>query len=266
MQEKSQFDAWRAGDAYDAYMGRWSRVIADAFLDWVAPDPGLSWLDVGCGTGALTGAILERAAPRTVRAVDPSDTFVAHAAARYTDPRVRFRTGDAASLPFDLGRFEAVTSGLVLNFVDNRAAALREFQRVLEPAGLLAFYVWDYPGRGIGLIDAFWSAAQDLEPEAADLDESRRFADCTRDGLTALCAAAGLDGAEIAVIDKTSEFADFDAFWKPFTLGAGPAPGYCQSRPPALRAALKDELRRRLGDGPIRLPLRAWAVKARVAG
>lgn len=266
MAKTSQFDAWNAGEAYDAYMGRWSRMIAAEFLAWVDPGPGLSWLDVGCGTGALTETILRRTAPRSVRAVDPSEGFVTYAAANIVDSRVKFRTGSGTALPFDTGRFEALASGLVLNFIDNQPAALREFQRVLEPGGLLSFYVWDYPGGGMGLIDTFWSAAQALDPKAADLNESRRFPGCTSDAISRLCASAGMNGVEITSIELTSDFPDFGTFWSPFTLGAGPAPGYCKSLPTDRQAALKHELRRRLGDGPIRLPARAWAVKARMPG
>ena len=266
MSQKSKHDAWNAGEAYDAYMGRWSRRIAEDFLAWLNPDPGLGWLDVGCGTGALTEIILRRAAPRSVRAVDPSDGFVSYAAANILDPRVKFRAGSATALPFDSGRFEALASGLVLNFIDNQRAALREFCRVLEPGGLLSFYVWDYPGGGMGVIDTFWAAARALDPGAAELDESRRFPGSTKDGLAALCAGAGLAGAEVTALETTSDFPDFVTFWAPFTLGAGPAPGYCKSLPPERQAALKDELRRRLGSGPISLPARAWAVKARIPG
>lgn len=266
MTRSAQFDAWTAGDAYEAYMGRWSRPVAAAFLDWLDPGAGLDWLDIGCGTGALTATILERRDPRSLAAVDPSEGFVAYAADRIRDRRLTVQTGDGAALPFDRGRFDVAVSGLVLNFIPDRAAALAEFARVLKPGGLLGVYVWDYPGGGMGMIDAFWEAAQALDPAAAELNESRRFPDCTADGLAGLCAAAGLDGAEIAAIDRPSVFADFDDFWTPFTLGAGPAPGYCMSLDEDRRAALRAALAQRLGDGTIRLPARAWAVRARMPG
>jgi len=265
MEKSSRLDAWSAGDAYDLYMGRWSARIAERYLAWLAPKPGGAWIDVGCGTGALSATILRDCDPQSVVGIDPSEGFVAHAAARQDDPRARFQTADGAQLPFDAGRFDVLASGLVLNFIPDRVAALREFQRVVKPGGTLSFYVWDYPGGGIGLIDVFWSVAAQLDPDARDLDESARFPFCTREGLAALCAEAGLANAEITGIEDTSEFAGFDDFWHPFTLGAGPAPGYCVALPEAKRSDLKQALRQRLGDGPISLPLRAWAVRAKRA-
>ncbi|MCA0870952.1 class I SAM-dependent methyltransferase [Seohaeicola saemankumensis] len=262
MGDTARLDAWSAGDAYDLYMGRWSARVADAFLTWLAPDHGRSWIDVGCGTGALSAAILRRCAPRSLVGVDPSEAFVAHAARKQMDSHARFQTADGANLPFDRGRFDMLASGLVLNFIPDRTRALQEFRRVIKPGGTLSFYVWDYPGGGMGLIDAFWSAAAELDPEARDLDESARFPFCTADGLRALCAEAGLANAEVVAIEETSDFEGFDDFWHPFTLGAGPAPGYCAALPEDRRQRLHDLLRDRLGGGPFSLPARAWAVRA----
>ncbi|WP_112323433.1 class I SAM-dependent methyltransferase [Oceanibium sediminis] len=270
MPATSTFDAWSAGQNYEHYMGRWSRMVAARFLDWLDATEGADWLEIGCGTGALTTAILARAAPRSVLATDPSEAFVAHA--RQTlddpqDPRARVEVGDARDLPANDGSVDVVTSALALNFVPDRREALVEMQRVLRPGGLLSFYVWDYPGGGIGFIDAFWKAAARLDPGAAALDEAARFPDCTPDALTELCAQAGLPEAEIAPIEIATEFPDFEAFWHPFTLGAGPAPGYCAALPEDRRAALKAELASMLGQGtPIRLTARAWAMKTPVPG
>jgi hypothetical protein len=135
---------------------------------------------------------------------------------------------------------------------------------VLKPAGVLAFYVWDYPGGGMGMIDVFWKAAAELDQRAAALDEAMRFPFCTREGLATFCQDAGLASPLIEPIETETEFADFDAFWHPFTLGAGPAPGYCMSLPVDAREALRQRLRKQLGTGPIRLPARAWAVKVQL--
>ncbi|WP_172330180.1 class I SAM-dependent methyltransferase [Mangrovicoccus sp. HB161399] len=260
----ARFDAWTAGQSYDRYMGRWSRAVADGFLAWLAAPEAARWIETGCGTGALTSAILRQCAPATILATDASAEFVAHARAAIADPRAGFRTADAAHLPAEDGSADVVTSGLVLNFLPDRAAGLAEMQRVLRPGGLLSFYVWDYPGGGIGFIDAFWKAAAVLDPNAADLDEGARFPFCTRDGLAGLMAGAGLADPEMEAIEIVTEFPDFEAFWHPFTLGAGPAPGYCLGLPPEGRAALKSLLEERLDTGgPVRLPARAWGVKAR---
>lgn len=262
MDRSTEFDAWSVGNNYEQYMGRWSRRLAGRFLDWLAPPRDADWLDIGCGTGALTGAILERAKPRSILALDPSADFVAYARAGIADDRASFVVGDASALPATAG-VDVVAAALVLNFIPDRVAALREMRRVLKPGGILSFYVWDYPRGGMGMIDAFWKAAAELDPRAAALDEALRFPFCTQDGLVALCRDADLAAPIIEAIETKTEFTDFDAFWHPFTLGAGPAPGYCMSLPVEAREALRQRLAERLGSGPIRLGARAWAVKAR---
>lgn len=267
MSSQADHDAWSAGQNYEQYMGRWSRIVASGFLDWLDAPEGADWLEVGCGTGALTSAILRECAPNSILATDASEDFIAHARGTIGDPRASFRSADARQLPAEDSSVDIVTSALVLNFVPDRPAALKEMQRVLRPGGLLSFYVWDYPGGGIGFIDAFWKAAASLDPMAADLDEGTRFPFCTAEGLAGLCAQAGIDAPAIAPIEITTEFPGFEAFWRPFTLGAGPAPGYCMSLPEDRREALKSRLSETLGTvGPLRLIARAWAVKSAVPG
>lgn len=266
MEQGSKFDAWSAGQSYEHYMGRWSRKIAAEFLTWLEPPRNADWLEIGCGTGALTDAILTKCEPRAITATDQSPDFVDHAQKAVTDPRAKFATADALALPADDATIDVVTSALVLNFIPDRAAALKEMCRVLRPDGLLSFYVWDYPGGGMGFIDAFWNAAARVDDPAAELNESDRFPFCTHDGLFELCQGAGLADPAIEAIEVVTEFADFDAFWHPFTLGAGPAPGYCKSLSETQRDRLKKELERTFGlSGPIRLPARAWAVKVHSA-
>jgi SAM-dependent methyltransferase len=266
MTTTSRHDAWAAGDSYEAYMGRWSRPIAARFLDWLAVPGGGDWLEVGCGTGALTAAIVRQGAPARVLALDPSEGFLAKAREAVPDPRVEFQVGDAgrlASLPS--ASRDAAVGGLVLNFIPDRVGALREMGRLTRPGGTVGFYVWDYPGGGVEFMRAFWTAAVALDPAARDLTEDRRFPFCTREGLVGLAREAGLPEPEIIAIESPSVFADFEDYWRPFTLGAGPAPGYCASLPPEarerLRARLSDHLPRQK-DGSIKLTTRAWAVKA----
>lgn len=266
MSSDSRHDAWSSGENYERYMGRWSRRIAVEFLRWLTPPPAADWVEVGCGTGALSEAILQIAAPRTLRSIDTSPDFVAHARRAIPDMAASFQVADALSLPFEDGSADVVASALVLNFVPDKQAALREMLRVLRPGGLLSFYVWDYPGGGIGFISAFWNAAASLDPSARDLGEGRRFPFCTRDGLAELCVAAGVPSVEIVPIETTCEFEDFEAFWTPFTLGAGPAPGYVASLSDEAVAALKARLAETVGkDGPVRLPARAWAARSRIS-
>ena len=265
MATTSRYDAWQAGDSYDAYMGRWSRQIAPRFLDWLAMPDGLDWLEVGCGTGALSAAILAQCSPRSLIALDLSEGFVARARVNVPDGRVEFRVGDAQALPVEQGSRDAIVSALVLNFVPDKAKALAEMRRVARSGARIGFYVWDYPGRGVEFMREFWTAAVALDPRAADLTEDKRFPFCTPAALIDLATQAGLAAAECTAIEVPTVFKDFEDFWRPFTLGAGPAPGYCASLDPEarerLRSKLDDDLPR-ADDGSIPLQTRAWAVKA----
>ena len=265
MAGSSRHDAWQAGDSYDAYMGRWSRQVAPRFLDWLGAPAGLEWLEVGCGTGALSAAILAQGKPKGLIAIDPSDGFVARARANVPDPRAAFQVGDAQALTLDTASRDIVVSALMLNFVPDKEKALAEMRRVARPGGTVAFYVWDYPGGGVEFMRAFWKAAAALDPAAADLTEDRRFPFCTPDGLADLAARAGLPPAASTAIEVPTVFKDFDDYWRPFTLGAGPAPGYCMSLAPEARQRLKEKLEAdlpRRKDGAIALKARSWAVRA----
>lgn len=265
MAEQSRHDTWSAGDHYDRYMGRWSRRIAPLFLEWVQAPPGQNWLEVGCGTGALTAAILDRCHPADLVGIDPSDGFLAQARANVPDPRASFQRADAQALPLADASRDIAVSGLVLNFVPDRPKALAEMRRVTRRGGRIAFYVWDYPGGGIAFMRAFWTAAVALDPAAADLTEARRFGFCTRQDLVQLAASCGLADVESTALETDTVFADFDDYWQPFTLGAGPAPGYCASLDSDARERLKEHLRASLTfgpDGSLHLTARAWGVKA----
>lgn len=253
-------DRWASGEAYEPYIGRWSRLVAPRFLDWLAVPAGRRWLDVGCGTGALSRAVLDRCDPAEVVGLDPSPDFVAWAAGHVHDPRARFAEGDAGRLPE--GPFGVVVSGLVLNFVPDPAAAVTAM-REAAPGGVVAAYVWDYAGR-MDLLRLFWDAATDLDPAAAPLDEGVRFPLCQPAPLEALWQAAGLATVGTTAVEVTTEFADFDDLWTPFLGGQGPAPGYVRSLPDQRRAALRDRLREVVPvarDGSVRLEARAWAVR-----
>ncbi len=259
-------DVWSVGEAYEAYVGRWSRRVAEAFLHWLDLPAGRRWLDVGCGTGALTGTVLALADPAHVVGVDTSEGFLADARARIVDPRSTFRAGDARSLPFPDDHFDAVVSALALNFVPDPGSAAAEFARVAVPGGVAAAYVWDYAG-GMAMMRHLWEAAAALDPAAAELDEGRRFPLCRPEPLSELWAAAGLDQVTVQAIEIATVFADFDDYWMPFVGGQGPAPGYVMSLTPEHRRALRDLLRARLPvgpDGSIPLTARAWAVRGMV--
>jgi SAM-dependent methyltransferase len=268
MVEHARHDAWQAGDSYDAYMGRWSRRIAPLFLDLLDVPHSADWLELGCGTGVLTEAITDLCDPVSVIALDPSEGFLTSAREKVPGNHVTFRTANAESLAgMTSASFDVAVSGLVLNFVPDRIAALREMKRLTRPGGTVAFYVWDYPGGGVEFMRAFWTAAVALDPNAGDLTEDKRFPFCTEEGLHDLARDAGLEEPTVTRLEASSKFSDFEDYWHPFTLGAGPAPGYCIS----LSAEARERLRGRLSetlprqpDGSIPLTIRAWAVISQV--
>ncbi|HXH06090.1 MAG TPA: class I SAM-dependent methyltransferase [Vicinamibacterales bacterium] len=258
-----RLDTWASGEAYEPYVGRWSRLVAREFLAWLAVPPGTRWLEVGTGTGALTGAILENGAPGAIVGVDRSIGYAAFARQRLPDPRVTFHVADARALPVPGGAFDAIVSGLVLNFVPDTARAVAEMARASRPGGIVAAYLWDYAGR-MELMRYFWDAAAALDPDAAALDEGRRFPVARPEPMAALFAGAGLRDVTTRAIDVLTVFKNFDDYWDPFLGGQGPAPGYCASLPEPRRIALRERLRATLPAGPdgtIALVARAWAVK-----
>jgi SAM-dependent methyltransferase len=259
-------DIWAVGDAYERYVGRWSRLVARDFLLWLDRPAGLEWLDVGCGTGALSASILASAAPKAVIGVDPSEGLLALARAQIDGPRARFQAGDAQPLPLPDAATDVAVSGLVLNFVPDPARAIGEMRRVVRPGGTVALYVWDYAGR-MQLMRHFWDAALALDPAARPLDEAARFPICRPGPLADLLTAAGLEAVRATAIDVPTVFADFDDYWTPFLGGQGPAPGYCVSLPETGRAALRERLRAALpadASGRIALVARAFAARGTV--
>jgi SAM-dependent methyltransferase len=257
-------DTWASGQRYEPYVGRWSRLVAPRFVAWLDQPPGLRWLDVGCGTGALTETVLRDAAPASVLGIDPSPGFLASAAAGVRDSRATFVLGDARALPVDDAAVDVVVSGLVLNFLPDPVAALRELHRTVVD-GTVAFYVWDYAGE-MQMMRWFWDVAVDLDPSAADRQEGSRFAFCRPGPLAEVAAAAGLAEVQVTDVVVPTHFPDFDDYWTPFLSAQAPAPSYVASLGETARTALREALRSRLptaDDGSISLTARAWAVSGR---
>jgi len=259
-------DAWERGNSYEQYVGRWSRRVAPLFLSWLSIPAGRRWLDVGCGTGALSAAILEHCSPSSVVGVEPSEGFLETAREQLAG-RAMFHRGNAAQIPLETGSVDVTVSGLALNFAPDQRAALAEMARVTFDGGTIAAYVWDYAGK-MELMRAFWDAAVELNPDATTMDEGTRFPLCRPEALTELFTHAGLNGVEVTAIDIGTHFATFDDYWRPFMGGQGPAPAYAMALDEAARARLRDRIRERLptrADGSISLTARAWAVRATVA-
>ena len=256
-------DHWQDGSAYEGYVGRWSRRVAERFVPWVDVPRGASWADVGCGTGVLTRTIIELASPESVIGVDPSAGFLRTARASVRDSRVEFVEGSGGALPLLDESTDAVVSGLVLNFVPDVGEALTDMRRVAKREGTVAAYVWDYGGE-MQLLRRFWDAAGALDAAAVELDEAVRSPLCRPDALERAFGAAGFDEVEVAGIEVPTVFRDFDDYWTPFLGGAGPAPGYVLSLDDEARERLRDRLFDTLPrepDGTIELIARAWAVR-----
>ncbi|MER7823290.1 class I SAM-dependent methyltransferase [Streptomyces sp. NPDC096097] len=240
--------------------------MARRFVSLLDAAPGGSWRDIGCGTGAVTQAVLDLAEPETVVGIDPSPGYVQYARRTVTDPRAHFALADAVNLPFADATASVAVSGLVLNFVPDPPRAAAEMVRAVRPGGLVAAYVWDFEGGGMETIRAFWDAASALDPDARALDEAVRFPLCGRAPMRELLVGAGLEDVEVDAIGVPTRFSGFDDFWQPFLGGQGPAPAYVASLPQERRAELRERLRStlpRAADGSIELRARAWAARGR---
>jgi SAM-dependent methyltransferase len=247
-------------DGYERFMGRWSRRLAPPFVNFAGVEAGNDVLDVGCGTGALTFAAATVPSVRAV-GVDPSSQFVRAAQRAGDGDRVRFQVGDALALPFSDALFDRTLSLLVLNFVPNTAAALREMMRVTRPNGLVAAAVWDY-GDGMEMLRAFWDEAGALDPAAEARDE-RHMPLCRQGELSALWRDVGLQDIENAPLTIDLAFTSFDDYWQPFLGGQGPAGTYASALAEPARERLRARLRDRLAGGAsgFTLTARAWAVR-----
>lgn len=255
---------WNDGHAYEAYVGRWSRPTAIAFLDWLGVRRDATWLDVGCGTGALTQAILKGFTPRHIDASDLSKAFLDVAIQTIHDGRVTFALANACDLPNASDAYDAVVCGLIINAVPDQPKALSEFVRCAKPGGSVGLYVWDFDGE-MQMLRYFWESANMLDPPTdVDDEDLSGFAICNPDRLAEAFRNAGLQDVEARAIDTPTHFKDFDDYWTPFLRGGAPAQQHVASLSDEKRAQLRDHIKARLPiapDGSIHLIARAWAAK-----
>jgi len=245
-------------------MGRWSRQVAGLFLDWLDPAPGLHWLDLGCGTGALAQVICRHSPPSSLVGCDPTPGFVSYARASVTDCPAAFVVAGVENLPGRDGGFDIIVSGLVLNFLPEPLHdAVRSMMERLHTSATLAAYVWDYAA-GIQFLRTFWDEVALVDPASSRLDEALRFPICHPDRLAGLWRQAGLAAVETTSLEIDTTFRSFDDFWSPFLTGTGPAPAYLAGLDAARQSQLVSRLRERLGSstgGSIHLQARAYAVR-----
>lgn len=259
-------ERWSTGAPYERYVGRWSRLVAREFLDWLSISAHQVWADVGCGTGGIVASVLGQCEPSTVIGIDSSEGFLAEARRTITDSRVRFQVGDAMDLPLDAASCDVAVSGLVLNFVADPTAMVREMVRIIKPGGTIAVYVWDYAD-GMEMMRHFWDAAIVISPQDAALDEAERFPICQPEALSALWQEVGLAAITVQALDVPTVFQDFEDYWLPFLGKQGSAPTYLASLDGERQGRIRELLQTRLvpaADGTIALSARAWAVQGRV--
>ena len=256
-------DSWLSGDPYEYYMGRWSSCVAELFTNWLSLPPGLEWLDIGCGSGALSETVINKHKPGKVTAIDQSESFVKTAQKRLGN-QAKCRVGNALDLPLEDSSVNVAISGLVLNFLPEPEKALSEMKRVTTSGGSVAVYVWDYAGK-MDLLNYFWDTAVGLNPKAVNLHEGRRFPKSDSEGLKDIFKRSCFLKIETAPLDINADFRDFDDYWKPFLGGQGPAPTYVLSLDESERDKLRHALLERLpiqADGSISMLARAWAAKS----
>jgi len=245
---------FRSVDAYERFMGRYSRPLALEFARATGVAAGEHVLDVGCGTGALTGVLAELVGPDLVAGVDPSEPFVQECRAHV--PGADVRLGPAEALPFGDGTFDRTLSQLVFHFVDDTAAAVAEMARVTRSGGLVAACVWDFTG-GMTMLRSYWEAVRENDP--TERGEAARFGG--RPGeLAELWRAAGLREVAEGELVVSSHYEGFDELWESFLGGVGPAGAYALSLDEPAREAVRQSFWRRVGapDGPFDLTARAW--------
>ena len=256
-------DNWEDGSYYERFMGRWSKPLAVEFLKWLDAPNGLKWLEIGCGTGSLTGAILRSRSPQYLLAIDPSQRFVEYSNSYLGSNIAEFKVANADQLPSPSNAVDIVVSGLVLNFIPDTTGALQEMRRVLVPAGSVCGYVWDYAGK-MEMLRLFWDAAASVFPDARGEDEGIRFPLCDPENLSAALEGAGLKDVSVEPISIQMDFHDFEDYWGPFLGGQGPAPSFLQNLGEEGVEEIHQELLTLLPiqqDGTISLVGQAWAFK-----
>jgi len=254
-------DRWEDASSYERFMGRWSRALAHELVTRLDVAEGAAWLEIGCGTGALTTAICELGAPGRVVACDMASDYVDYCRENLRFPALEVVPVSPGSLPEHAGGFDAVVSSLVLNFLPSPVDSLTAMRDACRPGGLVAAAVWDY-AEGMEFLRIFWDTAGELDPATTTLDEGQRFRICRPEPLREAFAAAGLRGVVVEPVEISTPFESFEDFWEPFVHGPGPAPTYVSTLEEGARRRLEERLREILSRRePAGLRARAWAAR-----
>lgn len=254
--------AFNDADAYERYMGRWSRAVGEKFLAWLAPPKNVRWLDLGCGTGAFTDLILKHGAPASVTGVDPAPAQVEHAKKSF--PAAEFRVGDSMALPFEDGEFDVIASALVLHFIPDRAKAFAEMRRVAKIGGLISGYTWERSATSKGA--PYVPMMKGLQSIGVEPTTSPTVPEADLTGLHQSVTRAGFHDIDVSIIEAAQSYRDFDDYWQVQTMTFHPVGKSVAALDDKKRDELRDVMRKMLppdADGKITYKARAVAFKAR---
>jgi trans-aconitate methyltransferase len=255
-------EQWDNTQGYDLYVGRWSQLISQDFIDWLNPKSNLKWLEIGCGTGALTKVIVDKCSPAYLLAVDKSDSYLTKAKESIDSKNVDFSNVDLSSYPLK-EEFDQVTSGLVLNFIPQIHELLLHLMKNLRSGGQLSAFVWDYGGH-YQPMRHFWDAAKEVSPGAEKYDAGVKFDICTKEKLIQLFELLGLNEVQFTTIERIATFRNFDDYWLPIASAQGSVTEYISTLAEKEKDRLKETIKRRLPiafNGEIKLIISALAVK-----
>ena len=260
--------SWNSADSYEKFMGRWSLEIGKHFIEMLAETTDIvnkRWVDVGCGTGALSEVVFQKTSPEYILGIDPSQDFIDKAQQKINQSNVEFTTTTAENIPLPSESIDFVVSGLALNFMSDPNTSLSEMKRVLKPNGLLACYVWDYADK-MEFLRYFWDAVVQLDPESQIYDEGEKFPICNPNKLQELFNSIGMKNIRNDEITIQTPFSSFDKYWKPFFGGQGPAGEYLASVNDEKQTQIAFQIENSLPistDGSITLIAKAFTIQGK---
>jgi SAM-dependent methyltransferase len=256
--------AFNDADAYERYMGRWSRAVGEKFIAWLAPPKNAHWLDLGCGTGAFTDLILKQGAPASVIGVDPAPAQVEHAKKSF--PTADFRVGNSMELPFNDNEFDVIASALVLHFIPDRQTAFAEMQRVAKSNGIVSGYTWERSATSKGA--PYVPMMKGLQGIGVEPTTSPTVPEADLNGLRESLTRAGFRDIAVTIVEAEQSYRDFDDYWQVQTMTFHPVGKSVAALDDKKRGNLRDAMRKMLppdASGKITYKARAVAFKARPA-